>query len=1534
MEHMDHIVDMLGNEFASRDSAGSKGDDRGDTPVNLENLPKNLDAPAMKEALPSPQPQYRSYFKVLGNQTAHELLLRPVDEKQLPIAFKPTAKYLKWTIPTPSGVKSADYDIVLGISTKNLKLDAVEAIVFTFFHNIGDSPAEKSEVIASQELRRLCLAAERSEATCFRWKLHEKLILPSQKEEKKEDKSTMIVMEVKTWMSEPEDYGSIELHYIEIISDLKALYKLASMPMDHEPFIHTVDVNRTGCPQLDWIADEPMRITYYSISGDGSHILIKAVAGNDQVLQLWNFRSQPQLVAWMQLPTGNETTYDYCLSWDGSVLVCVDLCGLYGGSHKEKEEKSTKNATTFYNINTNYTEAQDKGIVGFKSFTLDEKKYPKLKDLSAKAVFHRDPQKEEHFYSEHFVTCDGVTIEVYRVYSSDFWRHRQSIAIDPTRTTPTDVCNALRHNLRGSYLAMRDGDTHQVSTWDINRGIRLSSCTTLTHEQMEKVNVCAAMSNDGNQIAIPGKHKVDVFLTATWTAVVSYPFKDIEHSPSVRSVQFIYNEEIMVALDYQQQPFYQQNRGFVLSANRASKVEEYITEGHDTFRTTFNNPANPRAICIGVSQVSLFDLENRAVQSPKRLKKRCSESCRSIDSFLSEGLPEATEASDLGFEAKYSTASADIHGRYEDLPVLVVTSKDGNDQQRLSISLPQVLGDKSAAFVNGGSQLLVSFNKLIMVWTAPTHPEDTFTLQLVHAVPHPTKWRVCSHRLLYGLRLEQIVPDEINLNDPIHRTKDNFLAGIAMLPLIFSNSNDVVQQEIIDYICRNINNSHCDVVLHVCTEWVKDTHIPTLQLWKAVFSGLAQPFGRWNPKPDMVRKTNPILHLLDKGKTNLEAFKLAEVFIDYCVRQAMLEKDPIFLLPVLQCLQELADPNKPYSEAALKLLRDLAYLRARDREAIISRHWIAHPFELRWDFWKPNPRGLDQYKNQVLHVTSAPTANSPKNSFSREIYLASFDMLWLRSDGDLDLARRIWSTEYDIRHSREFLPDKLNDLDDLIDDLDILLIKRVFRILVSPFLIVYAIIVAVAYFILAIVYCLSKATCIMMMRRFGMVLFPKVECHNFEPDALDNPAIAALVEYKWNTIGLRYWLLRFLAECVYYALVLVAIFMQIYRYGDDSTLRSIFIAIAAISAWFLWLELMQIIKYKHGYFGSVYNYVDLLAFLTPSVASLLQLNSSDFGAKNSLLSFSALFIFLHFLFELRVIRSVCKFVSIIIYAISSIRVFFFIFAGGILAFAIAISHVLHTCTDATTCPSYTEGFSFNLFRALSTTYFLMSGRYDPVSNGLTNNDVAIHVMLMVFFFFTVIVMMNVLIALINHAFDDGDKTWELDWLQNRMRFVESAENMSYDFSAAMETLEEFFPFIPSSWASGNSHPETIYFTATAFQVREYKKTTQNLKVEGFPKVGVTVDATAKSQRAVSKIYGGHGQNWQQSQQQEQEEVDANAGDNKASKAVTEMFDQILKEQIEKLVEQQEAYKALLAAHEEEKREGDKLRKELALFKGQ
>ncbi|KAK5815659.1 hypothetical protein F5H01DRAFT_342667 [Linnemannia elongata] len=373
------------------------------------------------------------------------------------------------------------------------------------------------------------------------------------------------------------------------------------------------------------------------------------------------------------------------------------------------------------------------------------------------------------------------------------------------------------------------------------------------------------------------------------------------------------------------------------------------------------------------------------------------------------------------------------------------------------------------------------------------------------------------------------------------------------------------------------------------------------------------------------------------------------------------------------------------------------------------------------------------------------------------------------------------------------------------------------------------------------------------------------------------------------------------------------------------TLNAIFISIIAMSTIFVWLELFQLIEDKNRYFQSIYNLVDLLAFVFPMAGSILQLVRSDPNIQNSLFSFSVLFIFLHFLFELRVTRSVCKFVSIIIHAIASIRVFFFVFAGGILAFSVAIMHLLHTCTNSEDCPSYTNGFSLGFFRVISMTYFMMGGMYDPVSNGFSNNDVGFHIMMMVFFFFTVILMLNVLIALINHAIDDGDRTWELDWLHNRMRYIESAENLTYD--------------IPGFRAAHDCFPETIYYTATPLQVREYKKKTQRILDDKVTSADLTNAAEFKVQQPIGGNIGGTGsgggiQDWQQqqSQQQQQQQESESGGTGAGDAAVLALLKQFQEDQRLAREEQQKVFEELRLAHEEQRQAAADLRKELALLK--
>ncbi|KAF9344904.1 hypothetical protein BGX34_005232, partial [Mortierella sp. NVP85] len=250
-------------------------------------------------------------------------------------------------------------------------------------------------------------------------------------------------------------------------------------------------------------------------------------------------------------------------------------------------------------------------------------------------------------------------------------------------------------------------------------------------------------------------------------------------------------------------------------------------------------------------------------------------------------------------------------------------------------------------------------------------------------------------------------------------------------------------------------------------------------------------------------------------------------------------------------------------------------------------------------------------------------------------------------------------------------------------------------------------------------------------------------------EALDNPAITALIEYKWY--GVIVILPRFPGTavlCIFYVLVIAAVLMQVYDSAQSYWLKGVFIAITALTSVFLLLELQQFLHNPRRYLTSPYNLVDLVAFALPLAGSICQIfNIADHDDKGNIatLSFSVLFIFLHILFELRVHKNICHFVAIIIRIIGQIRVFFSIFASGILAFTIAIVHLLYAC-PVDVCPEKTITFPKAFHRAISTTYFFMGGVWDSVSDDLESGFWTFHVMMILYFFFTTILLLNVLIG--------------------------------------------------------------------------------------------------------------------------------------------------------------------------------------------
>ncbi|KAF9926741.1 hypothetical protein FBU30_003735 [Linnemannia zychae] len=284
--------------------------------------------------------QSKNAFTEEDTHTDQTRLITLIADQEVQPAVTITAKtdYIRAVFPT--WVTQDRYcDLVLGVCTKNLDVDAIEAIVISFTaSNVGDDKKSYSEVISTSELRRLVdieskkhlqiVKAEQEQSEkrtnlysidaddghIWKWKLHKKVSPITLYLE--------IVIEIRTWdyigynycnngselddgdvscgggsyenRSSNDDYGVLELHFIEILEDAQYYYS-----QKHRPFLRSVDLNRTGYKDLDSITDDPQTVTDYAISKDGSHIVVTTVAGKEgnerRFIQLWNFQDSSSL---------------------------------------------------------------------------------------------------------------------------------------------------------------------------------------------------------------------------------------------------------------------------------------------------------------------------------------------------------------------------------------------------------------------------------------------------------------------------------------------------------------------------------------------------------------------------------------------------------------------------------------------------------------------------------------------------------------------------------------------------------------------------------------------------------------------------------------------------------------------------------------------------------------------------------------------------------------------------------------------------------------------------------------------------------------------------------------------------------------------------------------------------------------------------------------------------------------------------------------------------------------------------------------
>ncbi|KAI1292757.1 hypothetical protein EDD11_008588 [Mortierella claussenii] len=261
--------------------------------------------------------------------------------------------------------------------------------------------------------------------------------------------------------------------------------------------------------------------------------------------------------------------------------------------------------------------------------------------------------------------------------------------------------------------------------------------------------------------------------------------------------------------------------------------------------------------------------------------------------------------------------------------------------------------------------------------------------------------------------------------------------------------------------------------------------------------------------------------------------------------------------------------------------------------------------------------------------------------------------------------------------------------------------------------------------------------------------FTNIASHEF----FDSPAMVATLGFKWSKYAFLNWLLRFLIALAFFVCIVIITAMQIHvsRLPDDKhILTRGEVDVRYLKGWYPFIKVTIFI----GFLLIIY---DVQRF---SISPTKYLSSP--------------FNYLHLVSHLLAITGLFLFLN-----------------------------AKEDSNPNEQGPSQIWVMSF----AILALYMNMAGRYDPVSTSLQQGSVSFNIMMVIFFFFTTVLLLNILIALMNDAFDESKNEGQSAWLKQWSDVIADAE---------VNHLSD------GSRQNHNYFPDYIYYGASEKEADEYE----------------------------------------------------------------------------------------------------------------
>jgi len=260
----------------------------------------------------------------------------------------------------------------------------------------------------------------------------------------------------------------------------------------------------------------------------------------------------------------------------------------------------------------------------------------------------------------------------------------------------------------------------------------------------------------------------------------------------------------------------------------------------------------------------------------------------------------------------------------------------------------------------------------------------------------------------------------------------------------------------------------------------------------------------WIPNIDNATDVDPLKIMLERAKVQPSARWVTEVIIDYCVKHATQSRNLSFLGPVFMNIRLIMEL---YPDKAIQQLARVAYMPAPQRNYILNNHIIAHPPSMKLLFWKSEKIPLTKMPDPIMQFHFSDSKDDPANdAFTREVFMASFDALWEYKNRPAQAGTRAKSKP--VGKNANAKPTHLNDEKALYTGVDPdgpteedeeEVGEATAAVVVEEHLKTNK----------------WKVLYYMLGGIFHLKTHIYVESYDFSLEYFDNPAIAALVAYKW-----------------------------------------------------------------------------------------------------------------------------------------------------------------------------------------------------------------------------------------------------------------------------------------------------------------------------------------------------------------------------------------------------------------------------------